>query len=275
MSSSFGERARNYWSNGNRIGRDLLELMEEKRTNLSLSVDVTSCGELLRLADLIGPEICVLKTHVDILTDFTPDFTRKLVEVSRKHRFLIFEDRKFADIGNTVLHQYSGGMYRIADWAHITNAHSVPGEGIISGLQRGAVDRSSKSMEEGNLIGGDRALLMLAEMSSAGALATGEYTKNTIDMALRHRDFCIGFVAGRRLEGHEGVDFIYFSPGVQLESGVDSLGQQYRTPELVLGPKCMSDIVIVGRGICNAPDPLATARIYRERCWKAYEARLS
>ena len=42
---------------------------------------------------------------------------------------------KFADIGKTVKHQYSGGVYKISEWAHIINAHVLPGPGIIQGLR--------------------------------------------------------------------------------------------------------------------------------------------
>jgi orotidine-5'-phosphate decarboxylase len=104
--------------------------MDRKETNLCVSLDVTTCHELLALADSLGPLVCCIKTHIDILTDFSQEFITKLLALQSKHDFCIFEDRKFADIGSTVEKQYSNGIYNIVQWSNITNCHSVPGEGI-------------------------------------------------------------------------------------------------------------------------------------------------
>ncbi|KAL1922582.1 uncharacterized protein VTP21DRAFT_10121 [Calcarisporiella thermophila] len=254
--ATYGERAKQL---NNACAKALLELIEEKRTNLALSLDVTKKQDLLEIADKTGPYICVLKTHIDILDDFDSTVPEQLRQLAAKHRFFIFEDRKFADIGNTVKHQYSSGVYRIAEWADITNAHPVPGEGIVQGLK-----------EVGLPLG--RGLLLMAEMSSAGSLATGSYTDAAVAMAQRHRDFVIGFIAGRKLETDH--DFIVMSPGVGLDTKGDGLGQQYRSPrEVICDSK--SDIIIVGRGIYGkGRDVVEESKRYREAGWNAYLERL-
>lgn len=240
------------------VAKKLLALMEKKKTNLCFNPDVVSQKDFLALTDLAGPHICILKTHIDILEDFDSAFIPKLKELSQKHHFLLFEDRKFADIGTIVSYQYEKGLYKIASWADITNAHSIAGPGIIEGLKKVGLPKQ-------------RALLMLAEMSSQGNLATDNYTKQTIAMAQKHPDFVIGFIAMRKL--CDDPTLIYLTPGVQKEIGTDSLGQQYKTPSSVI-KEAMSDIIIVGRGIYEAKDPKKEAQEMQQLGWQAYLERL-
>jgi len=189
---------------------------------------------------------------------------------------VIFEDRKFADIGNTVALQYSSGVYGIASWSHITNAHPVPGPSVITGL-------ASVGLSLG------RGLLLLAEMSTEGSLASGSYTNDAVRMARKHREFVIGFIAQRRMEGigatpslqPDDEDFIILTPGVSLDTIGDAMGQQYRTPkQVVLEDGC--DVIIVGRGIYGngTGDGLDVAYVkmqaqkYRAEGWNAYLRRI-
>ncbi|KAH7929416.1 Orotidine 5'-phosphate decarboxylase [Leucogyrophana mollusca] len=249
--------------------------MERKQTNLSVSVDVTKAKDFLAIIDTVGPFVCLIKTHIDIIEDFDSTVIDRLQELSKKHDFLIFEDRKFADIGNTVALQYSSGVYKIASWAHITNAHAVPGPSIVTGLASIGVPLQ-------------RGLILLAEMSSKGALTTGSYTEDAVRMARARRDFVIGFIAQHRMEtigASEGddladEDFLVLAPGVGLDAKGDAMGQQYRTPEEVV-LACGCDIIIVGRGIYGKSDQLNTesveeqAKRYRSAGWDAYKKRVS
>ncbi|WVO14953.1 orotidine 5'-phosphate decarboxylase [Cryptococcus depauperatus] len=250
----------------NPTAKKILEIMDRKKTNLAVSVDVTKADEVLKIVRQVGPSICIVKTHCDIIEDFTPQFTEELVKLSQELDFIIFEDRKFADIGNTVSLQYSSGVHKIASWADLTNAHAVPGPGIISGLS--AV---------GKPLG--RALLLLAEMSSKGALAVGDYTKQTMQMAKEAgREFVIGFIAQSRVDQNEKDDWLIMCPGVGLAAKGDKHGQQYRTPKEVVYEDG-ADVIIVGRGIYGVDGGEQAVRNeaekYRAEGWKAYEERLN
>lgn len=238
--------------------KKLFELIEEKKTNMALSADVTTAEALLGLADSLGSEIAILKTHIDIIDDFTKTLIDELKRIANKHQFFIFEDRKFADIGNTVKQQYQGGIYRIADWADIINAHSLPGDGIILGL--------SEIMMKKN--GG---IVLIADMSSSGHLMNVEYRNKTLEMAEKFPEMVMGFITQNALSPKP--NWINITPGIKLDAGKDQLGQCYITPEEAILNRG-SDIIIVGRGILNAQDQFGAARTYREAGWDFYQQRI-
>jgi orotidine 5'-phosphate decarboxylase subfamily 1 len=241
------------------IAKTLFALMEKKQSNLALSADVLHKEELLNLVDEIGPKICILKTHIDILRDFSYDCVLQLQRLAEKHQFLIFEDRKFADIGQTVKYQYEEGIYHISDWAHLTNAHALPGPQLIESLAE---------------VGGpkNRGLILIAEMSSKAHLMTRDYSEATFKMAEQYPHFVIGFITQHALS--QDPSWIYMTPGIHLDEKGDARGQQYATPEDAIINRGI-DVIIVGRGLVSAKNRSFTAELYRERGWSAYLARLA
>jgi len=190
----------------------------------------------------------------------------------QKHNFLIFEDRKLVDIGSTVQKQYHGGALKISEFAHIVNFSILGGDGIVDALMR-IVEAPEFPYP------GERAFIFLAEMSSKGSFATGDYTAKCIELARSNLKSMVGWIANKSLthvsaaESTDAEDFLVFTPGVNLGSKNDDLGQQYQTPATAIGGG--SDFIIAGRGIYASGDPLQAAQEYRSQGWEAYLKRIS
>lgn len=227
------------------LAQKLLRLAVRKETNLCLSLDVTKASEFLRIAELLGPYIVMLKTHIDILDDFTPEFVTAVKDLAIRHEFMLFEDRKFADIGNTAKLQYAHGVYKIATWADFVTIHAVAGEGMLQAMGEVAAPL-------------DRGSFMLVQMSSQGNLLTPEYQNEAIAISRKHPEFVAGFITQQPFADTQ--DFLYCTPGINLVAKNDKTGQQYKTPAEAMAEG--SDILIVGRGLYQAQDPVAEAQKY-------------
>jgi orotidine 5'-phosphate decarboxylase subfamily 1 len=259
---SYEDRAK---QSNNPLSKRIFEVMAAKQTNLCVAADVKTVKGLLELADNVGPHICVLKTHYDIVKGFNEETIKQLVAIAAKHNFILFEDRKFADIGSTAADQYAEGIFdtSIAEWSPLSNAHSVPGEDMVLELQKAAIKKGKS----------ENGVLLIAEMSSKGNLAVGDYTKETIKMAERHADFVVGFITQRVLSPL--ASFINFTPGINCDVVADGRGQQYNTPEIAFEKG--TDIMIVGRGVFAQPTPakqIEEAKRYQIIGWNAYQNRV-
>ncbi|KAI8129898.1 Uridine 5'-monophosphate synthase [Lucilia cuprina] len=247
------------------LAKQLFNLMVSKKTNLCLAADLTRCQDVLEAADKCGPYICVLKTHVDILEDFNEQFVHDLQALAKRHNFLLMEDRKFADIGNTVSLQYGKGLYKISNWADLVTAHTLSGRSILQGLKAALKEDSSKP----------RGVFLLGEMSATGNLIDDKYKEASAKIATEGAD--VDFVAGMVCQSTTCFAFpglVQLTPGVKIDESGDQLGQQYNTPEHVIKEKG-ADVAVVGRGILEAKCMEKAAALYRDRLWAAYIDRLA
>nr|CAH7730857.1 unnamed protein product [Callosobruchus chinensis] len=257
---SFAERAK---VAKNPVAAQLFQIMATKQTTLCLAADLTDSTALLNLAEQAGPHICALKTHIDIVDDFDPNLIKPLQEIAKRHNFVLFEDRKFCDIGKTIELQYSKGVYKISSWAQLVTAHALLGKQIEIGIK-------TKSSIEGLNV--KQGVFLLAEASCSGTLIDAKYTKSTLKMAEEYPDLVTGIVCQSPMFlNNPGL--IQLTPGVQIDNKVDDVDQQYNSPELVVIEKGC-DIAVVGRGITKAADAALAAEKYKKILWDAYLQRI-
>ena len=295
---SFEQRAQ--LARTNAFSKQLFELMARKKSNLCLSADITDADELIRVIDQVGSEICLLKTHMDIVqlkkssedlhASQFPSYEsliQRIVELSEKHDFLIFEDRKFADIGNTVQHQYENGPFSIVQWSHLTNTHLVSGLSSVKALQQSAqrflsfVEKDVAATTTTATTTTTRGCLVIAEMSTQDSLyGKPEFKQYFLQLSEQAAEECSDFVSGFICQGRfikqsdRGAHLLYCTPGVNIDASADGLGQVYNSPEHVVG-ELKSDVIIVGRGIYHNTDPRQSAQEFRQRAWSAYEKRIA
>ncbi|MCD9617345.1 orotidine-5'-phosphate decarboxylase [Chryseobacterium gleum] len=228
------------------VSKKLLETALAKKSNLIASADVTTTQELLEFAEKVGPHVIALKTHIDIISDFEYEKTiTPLKAIAAKHQFLLMEDRKFADIGNTQELQFTSGVFKITDWADFVTSQ------VIGGFE---------SLDCFKNVG----VVAIIGMSSKGTLTTASYREEALKVALSHPNV-IGGVSQNKLP----EELLLFTPGINLADSGDGKGQQYNTPEHVF-KTLHTDFIIVGRGIYKSDDPEASAITYKTEGWNAY-----
>ena len=240
------------------VSKRLVNIIQKKKTNLCCSADVTTTEELLTLADKVGPQICMLKTHVDNLSDVSLETVEKLKELAQKHDFLLFEDRKFADIGHIAQQQFTSAPLSIADWADVVTVHVIAGSSSIEALKAtGKLDST--------------ALIIVAEMSTKDTLTDKDYTQRAMELAKEHKDIVLGTVVQNFRSSEAGI--MKLTPGINIEAREDNLGQTYNHPDEAFSKRGV-DVMIVGRGIYRAENPRLKAEIYKKIGWESYLKRL-
>ncbi|GMS79904.1 hypothetical protein PENTCL1PPCAC_2079, partial [Pristionchus entomophagus] len=236
------------------VSKRLFSLMHTKATNLCLAIDYDEGDKILELADKAGPFVCAVKVHADTIDTFNEAWTSKLVALANQHDFLIFEDRKFADTGNTLSMQVKRNA---ASWADVVTVYGIAGEKSIQSAFAPIIADPSTRL---------KGILLIAQLSCEGNLCDTNYTNGTRRIAEKNEEIVCGFITQEKISDKGGL--IHWTPGVSLDETTDGKGQQWRSVERAIMEQ-QNDIVIVGRAICNKATPASELRRYRDAAWEA------
>ena len=138
------------------MAKRYMDVATNKQSLVCLAADRNTMAGLFDLMEAVGPHVAALKTHVDLVDDWSPEAWCAFCKAAHEADLLIFEDRKFADIGKISRTQMAG-IYDIRSWSDLVTAHLISGPDIVDGLQAGWND-----------VGRTGGVLLLAQMSSRG-----------------------------------------------------------------------------------------------------------
>lgn len=214
---------------------------------LSLALDLNH-DEALALAQNLSGVVPGMKVGMTLFTQSGPEFVRKLVELD----YEVFLDLKYHDIP----HQVGSAVKQACDLGvRMLTVHTSGGRAMMEAAARAAE-------------GYEVAVVGVSVLTSLGREALGEVgvrgpLEAIVDQRARLAQECglSGVVASanelRLLRDEYPSPFLIVTPGIR-PAGVDA-GDQNRvaTPEQALTRG--ADVLVIGRPITQAADPLGTA----------------
>jgi uridine monophosphate synthetase len=223
-------------------------LKYKKQSNIFIALDRRyTLAELLNLVETLGDNVFGFKVHNEILgLTYTENYSFYLA--CKEKNIMVWEDRKFNDIGNTIQKQLE--YYEtIRDFVSI-----VPTSGMESIVN---LETSLK-------------FLVLCEMSSSNNLFTPVVKNGILDIVFTNPDKFAGIIC-QDLElisfcKYQYMNLLTIMPGINLSSSGDNRGQQYRDPRTFSKGET-PDLYVVGRGITNSENILSQLEYYNKELY--------
>jgi len=221
------------------------------RPRIFVALDTPNVGSALKLAKAAKPHVGGLKIGLEFLTANGPDEVKRVVSLGLP----VFADTKFHDIPNTV----AAASREIASLGvSFFNVHASGGRTML----RASLE-AARGVNPGIKVVAVTVLTSLDARDLDPVGQRGTMQEQVLRLAgLSHAAGLDGVVCGagevRAVRAEFGPDFLIVVPGIRpAGSGTED---QRRTVTPAEAAEAGADILVVGRPISAAPDPVAAAR---------------
>jgi orotidine-5'-phosphate decarboxylase len=227
------------------------EILSGRENPVFVALDTPELAQALRLAAAVAPYVGGFKVGLEYLTATGPDGLRRIIELGVP----VFADVKFHDIPNTV-----AGASRALASQGITyfNVHASGGAAMMQAA-RGAIE----STDPRPRILGVTILTSLADADLAALGLQGTARERVVRLAALARTCGLdGVVCSPEEIGAVreacGPEFLIVTPGLRPQGAAVADQRRVKTPKEAL--RAGADILVIGRPITAAADPVGAAR---------------
>ena len=217
-----------------------------------VALDYANEVDALAFVERVSPELCRLKVGKEMFTLFGPAFVRTLVNKG----FDVFLDLKFHDIPNTVAKAVAASA-ELGVW--MVNVHASGGLRMMTAAKEALRPYGERAP---HLI----AVTVLTSMEQdelARVGVSGPLQEHVLRLAALTQEAGLDGVVCSPLEagmvhGACGEEFLTVTPGVRFADG--DVADQVRVTTPARAREIGSDLIVVGRPITAAEDPVAAYR---------------
>ena len=229
--------------------------MPDARSRLALAADLP-LPDALSLYERVAPYVGVAKVGLSLFVEHGP----RAVEAFQARGARVFLDLKLHDIPNTV--ELAAARAGALGVAYLT-VHAAGGRAMLEGAVRGAQAGAAKA---GHAPPAILAVTVLTSMDDAGlaeiGVAAAADAQATRLAALAKAAGVGGLVCSARevakVRALVGPGLVLCTPGIRPAGA--AAGDQARVETPGAAVKAGSDLLVVGRPIYEAADPVAAAR---------------
>jgi orotidine-5'-phosphate decarboxylase len=230
--------------------------MPDARNRIAVALDFADREDVLSAAKLLRPEVGTFKLGLEAFTSHGPDLVRELVSLGAP----VFLDLKLHDIPNTA----AGAAAAAArTGASILNVHAAGGRDMM----RAAADRAHEAAAVAGLPSPRVIAVTILTSLDADALREVGFSAAPREAALRlavlaRESGLDGVVCSPEevapIRAACGAGFLLVVPGVRPAGTAAGDQKRFSTPGAAV--QAGADLLVVGRPILAAPDPVAAAR---------------
>ena len=221
----------------------------DKEPRIIIALDFPAEAPALELVDRLDPGRCRLKVGKEMFTRLGPRFVERLCAKG----FDVFLDLKFYDIPNTVAAACAAAA-DLGVW--MVNMHASGGRRMMETARE-----RLEGLRERPLLIGVTILTSMSQEDIAETGLSGSPEANVLRLARLTRDAGLDGIVCSPLEAASvrpevGEEFLLVTPGVRPTSASADDQKRVMTPTKALANG--ADMLVIGRPITAAPDPMAS-----------------